>query len=109
MLLPGGYKGVAPSQVCRLHKSLYGFKQVSREWNFEFCSRITNFGYIQSTNDFCLFMKHDKNEHTYLLVYVDDVIIVGNSNNEIQKVKSIYIINSMLKILLKPSTSFMLR
>lgn len=32
-------------------------------------------------------MKHNNNEHTHLLMYVDDVILAGNSDSEIKRVK----------------------
>lgn len=42
---------------------------------------------MQSKNDNCLFIKHSGSTKTYLLVYVDDILIVGNDKDDIQHVK----------------------
>lgn len=42
---------------------------------------------MQSANDFSLFIKSDQVNIVILLVYVDDIILTGNSLEEINKVK----------------------
>lgn len=46
-----------------------------------------NFGFIQSIADHCLFTKGTESSFMTLLVYVDDVLIVGPDKGVIQNVK----------------------
>jgi len=62
-------------------------KQASRQWNSEFCKHLQLFGFTQSAHDNCLFILHSDQAITILLVYVDDVLITGTDDKEIQKVK----------------------
>ncbi|KAL0325089.1 UNVERIFIED_CONTAM: Retrovirus-related Pol polyprotein from transposon RE1 [Sesamum radiatum] len=87
MTPPEGYE--APSgMVCKLKRSLYGLKQASRQWNLEFTTQLTAYGFRQSANDHCLFTLSSAHGFLALLVYVDDVLITGTSDTLIQNVKS---------------------
>ena len=88
MSLPLGLHIPKPSQVCRLTKSLYGLKQVSHQWFVKLSSFLTSIGFVQSKYDHSLFTKESLNTFTILLVYVDDVILAGNSMNEIERIKT---------------------
>ena len=90
MLPPDGYTKTSPGQVCRLRRSLYGLKQASRQWNLEFCSKLTQFGFAQSAHDHCLFIKRSSTSFLALLVYVDDVLITGTNENDILQVKRFF-------------------
>lgn len=68
-------------------KSLYGLKQAPRKWNEKLCGFLLDFGFVQSVNDFSLFVKSSGGNIVILLVYVDDIILSGNCDNEINKVK----------------------
>ncbi|KAL0281854.1 UNVERIFIED_CONTAM: Retrovirus-related Pol polyprotein from transposon RE1 [Sesamum angustifolium] len=85
MTPPEGYE--APSgMVCKLKRSLYVLKQASRQWNLDFTTQLTAYGFRGSANDHCLFtLAHD---FLALLVYVDNVLITGTSDTLIQNVKS---------------------
>ncbi|KAL0412866.1 UNVERIFIED_CONTAM: Retrovirus-related Pol polyprotein from transposon TNT 1-94 [Sesamum radiatum] len=84
---PEGYH-VSEGLVCKLKRSLYGLKQASRQWNVEFTSKIEVFGFIHSQHDHCLFTKSSSSGLTILLVYVDDILIVGESEASLQEVKT---------------------
>ncbi|GJY79065.1 ribonuclease H-like domain-containing protein [Tanacetum coccineum] len=82
-------EGYFPSnnKVCRLKKSLYGLKQAPRQWNAKLTSTLIENEFRQSKSDYSLYTKSDKGVFLALLVYVDDIIITGNSVSEIEKFK----------------------
>ncbi|GJZ59527.1 ribonuclease H-like domain-containing protein, partial [Tanacetum coccineum] len=87
MKLPEGYFPAGENKVCRLKKSLYGLKQALRQWNAKLTSALIENGFSQSKYDYFLYTKSDKGVFLALLVYVDDIIITGNSKSENEKLK----------------------
>ncbi|KAJ0627129.1 putative RNA-directed DNA polymerase [Helianthus annuus] len=87
MFLPEGYEDNNKSKVCKLNKSLYGLKQAPRMWNEKLVGVLLNSGFVQSKCDTSLFVKNSDNIFVVLLVYVDDIVVTGNSLTEIEKVK----------------------
>ena len=59
----------------RLHKSLYGLKQAPHEWFEEVDQYLKSFGFKASDADPNLYPKRTRN--SYLLVYVDDMLLIG--------------------------------
>ncbi|KAL0297014.1 UNVERIFIED_CONTAM: Retrovirus-related Pol polyprotein from transposon RE1 [Sesamum radiatum] len=88
MLPPEGYMIQTPGQVCKLKRSLYGLKQASRQWNIELTVKLQAFGFVQCPHDHCLFLKITSTCFVALLVYVDDILLSGNSETEIAAIKS---------------------
>ena len=75
--------------VCKLKKSLYGLKQAPRQWYRKFDSFMTDHGYSRTTSDHCVFVKKYPNGNfIILLLYVDDILIVGQDMSKISKLKS---------------------
>jgi hypothetical protein len=89
MIVPPGVPHSNPNQVCKLHKSLYGLKQASRKWYERLTSVLIINGYKQASSDHSLFLKSTSSSFTILLVYVDDVILAGNSLEEFKSIKHI--------------------
>ncbi|KAI9185880.1 hypothetical protein LWI28_011526 [Acer negundo] len=75
---PGLRRQGEDNLVCRLHKSLYGLKQASRQWFAKFSEAICSAGFVQSRADYSLFTKTKGKLFTALLIYVDDILITGN-------------------------------
>ena len=67
--------------VCRLNRSLYGLKQAGREWGVLFASFLISWGFIRSSIDTCLFTYAKSGLILWILVYVDDCIIVDNDES----------------------------
>ena len=88
MTIPEGVTS-SPGKVCKRKKSLYGLKQASRKWYEKLTTLFLAEGYCQSTTDYSLFTLQHGNDFTALLVYVDDIILVGTSLIEFQRIKNI--------------------
>ena len=74
--------------VCRLKKSLYGFKQAPRQWYKKFDSFMDSQGYNKTISDHCVFIKKfGKNDFIILLLYVDDMLILGQDKTRIADLK----------------------
>ena len=77
----GRYSNVtARPLVCRLRKSLYGLKQASRQWHAKLSTTITKLGFVQSKSEYVLFVHSKGSCFIALLVYVDDILIIGNDS-----------------------------
>jgi hypothetical protein len=88
MKIPQGLEGISEGKVCKLIKSLYGLKQASRQWYDKLSSFLHNIGYLHMTSDPTLFIKHTASTFTALLVYVDDIVLTGDSLAELEFVKT---------------------
>ncbi|GJZ20127.1 retrotransposon protein, putative, ty1-copia subclass [Tanacetum coccineum] len=77
-----------PNRVCKLKRSIYGLKQASRQWNKRFDDEIKKFGFTQNRDEPCVYLKASGSNVTFLILYVDDILIMGNSIPMLQDVKS---------------------
>ncbi|KAJ9538856.1 hypothetical protein OSB04_031589 [Centaurea solstitialis] len=77
-----------PNKVCKLLKSIYGLKQASRSWNLHFDERIKEFGFAKSEFEPCVYTKFSGSIVTFLVLYVDDILLIGNDVPTLQSVKS---------------------
>ncbi|KAM0964199.1 hypothetical protein ACFX15_022576 [Malus domestica] len=79
MVQPQGFVDpLRPHFVCKLHKSIYGLKQAPRGWYEELYRSLIALGFCSSIANLSLFVKDD-HSLTFILVYIDDILIRGNS------------------------------
>ena len=79
MMQPEGF--VAPEdagKVCKLNRSIYGLKQASRSWNLRFDELVKSFGFIKSVEEACVYKKVSGNAIYFLILYVDDILLIRN-------------------------------
>ncbi|KAD4585663.1 hypothetical protein E3N88_23264 [Mikania micrantha] len=76
-----------PSKVCKLNKSIYGLKQASRYWNLRFDQKIKEFGFIKNEDEPCVCKKASGSTISFLILYVDDILIIGNNFPMLNEVK----------------------
>lgn len=82
---PEGLRICSQTEVLKLNKGLYGLKQSPCLWNEKWkeVMKLVRFSSLQS--DECIFV----NGTTWLLIYVDDILIITNDMAEMSRVKSL--------------------
>lgn len=70
-------------RVCQLFKSLYGLKQTPRQWHNKFDESLRMLGLTPTECDPCIYSNKDST--LLLALHVDDGLIIGETNDEIQK------------------------
>ena len=101
-LPPSFERELGSGKVCRLIKSLYGLKQPPRAWFERFGKVMKKFGYSQSQGDHTLFFKHSsEGKKAILIVYVDDIIMIGADSEELEKLKKLLVSEFEIKDLVE--------
>src|SRR3954463_8605162 len=81
------------NKVCKLQRSIYVLKQASQSWNQHFDKVIKNFGFIQTFGEACIYKKVSGVSVVFLVLYVDDILLIGNDIELLESVKG-YLNNS---------------
>lgn len=69
--------------MCRLTKALYDLRQAPRAWFDKLKTFLTSIGFVGSKSDASLFICITSNVKLYVLVYVDNIIVTGNSSSDV--------------------------
>jgi hypothetical protein len=89
MKQPEGYVVKGKKElVCKLKKSLYGLKQSPRMWYQKFDTYMLGLGFTRRKEDHCVYFKLIGDHLIYLVLYVDDMLLIGNNKEIIQDVKT---------------------
>ncbi|KAL7571065.1 hypothetical protein ACA910_003779 [Epithemia clementina (nom. ined.)] len=85
MKMPQGYWEVEGQQIdveacCQLLKSAYGLVQAARQWWKRCIKQLKEWGFQVSKADPCLLYRKDENGICIVIMYVDDILVVGNKN-----------------------------
>ncbi|KAL0413320.1 UNVERIFIED_CONTAM: Retrovirus-related Pol polyprotein from transposon RE1 [Sesamum radiatum] len=76
---PEGFTFAGEEQkVCHLQRSIYGLKQAFRSWNIYFDEVIRGYDFIKNDFDLCVYKKVNGNLVAFLVLYVDDILLIGN-------------------------------
>ena len=79
-----GFESITrPNYVCKLKKALYGLKQAPKAWYNKIVEFLIKSGYSIAHADSSLFIKVHGVKMTIVLVYMDDLIITGDSEVEV--------------------------
>ena len=88
MCQPPGFEDKKhPEYACKLKKALHGLKQAPRAWYKELSESLKKFAFKISKVDPSLYVKRTNDCIVVILIYVDDLIIGGDSVDEIRKLK----------------------
>lgn len=83
---PGLEHPTLSSHVCKLNKAIYGLKQAPKAWYNELKNFLVTQGFGKSDSDTSLFNFHNSGLTIYILVYVDDIIVTGNSDRGVRQI-----------------------
>ena len=87
MTQPEGFTSMDSKKICKLQKSIYGLKQASWSWNIHFNKAIKSYGFIQNEDESYVYKKISGSIVVFLILYVDDILIIGNDIPTLQTVK----------------------
>ena len=87
MTQPEGFIYENGSKVCKLQRSIYGLKQASRNWNIQFDETIKEFGFSQNPDEPCVYKKISGSTVIFLVLYVDDILLIGNIISTLLSIK----------------------
>ncbi|RVW55878.1 Retrovirus-related Pol polyprotein from transposon RE1 [Vitis vinifera] len=83
---PLGFIGpLYPTHVYKLDKSLYSLKQSPRAWYTKLSNSLLYLGFVTSKNDSFLFICHSSYGLLLVLVYVDDIIVIGSHSTQVHR------------------------
>ncbi|CAI7916163.1 unnamed protein product [Closterium sp. NIES-54] len=73
-------------RVLRLKKAFYGLKQAPRQWYLKLRGVLEEIGFTPSTADHSLFMLGEGEQRSFMVVYVDDILIFSPSSDLVKEV-----------------------
>lgn len=104
MKIPDGLReviNVADDDCCELQKSMYGLVQAARQWWKQFVTYLESMGFCKSIIDPCLLYRKNQKGIVYLGLYVDDVLMIGDTaaiQDAVTDIKSRYDIKEIGKM-----------
>lgn len=78
---------VKEGRVLKLQKSLYGLKDSPKNWNMKFTATMRELGFHQSKFEYCLFYKNEHKCRTFIMLYVDDLLLASTEEKNVLQTK----------------------
>ncbi|CAI7812222.1 unnamed protein product [Closterium sp. NIES-53] len=85
MAQPKGFDD-GSGRFLRLKKALYGLKQAPRQWYLKLRGVLEEISFTPSTADHSLFMLGEGEQRSFMVVYVDDILIFSPSSDLVNEV-----------------------
>jgi hypothetical protein len=86
---PLGYEDMShPDYVCRLRKALYGLKQAPRAWHDKIVEYFVTIDFHMLDADHSFYVCKSDEGIMVITIYVDDLIVGGDNEKEVEHVKS---------------------
>ena len=73
--------------MCKLKKSIYGFKQAPKQWYENFNNTLVNNDFKVNSSDTCIYSKLFGATCVIIYLYVDDMLIFGTNIDVINNTK----------------------
>ncbi|CAI7867903.1 unnamed protein product [Closterium sp. NIES-53] len=85
MAQPEGFDD-GSDRVWKLKKALYGLKQAPRQWYLKLREVLEEIGFTPSSADHSLFMLGEGEQRSFMVAYVDDILIFSPSSDLVKEV-----------------------
>nr|XP_016476790.1 PREDICTED: uncharacterized mitochondrial protein AtMg00810-like [Nicotiana tabacum] len=95
--MPQGFGSRGGHRVCRLLNYYYGLKQAFRQCNLKLTQALLKSSFHESRHNYSLSTKTTNGKFVLVLVYVDDLLVTGNDQEEINTSKAALHQNFKLK------------
>jgi len=63
-------------------------KQASTSWNLHFDETVQQYGFIKNEDDTCVYNRVSWSIVSFLVLYVDDIFLIGNGIPTLQEIKT---------------------
>jgi len=88
MVQPPGFNTNYNTVVRKLKKAIYGLKQAPRSWFQKLSLTLLSFGFTPTKSDSSLFINIQSDFTLFVLIYVDDILIIGTSPKDVSSLIS---------------------
>lgn len=86
ILLPKGFN-TDTGKFAKLRKSLYGLRSSPKNWYKKFNDLMMTLNFVRSQNEYCIYYKISGCSKIFVLIYVDDLLIAGSDEKEVDDLK----------------------
>lgn len=83
---PAGYEN-GTTKVYKLMQALYGLRESPRSWYECFNRSMEEMKFKRSKYDYCLYINRENMEVTFILLFVDDMLICSNKLENVKRTK----------------------
>mgnify|MGYP001597378915 FL=1 len=89
----------------KLKKWLYGLRNSPAHWYENISEKFISMGYKRSQFDNCLFVRMNGNDYSIIIIHVDDILLLANTEEEHKRVKEL-LIKAFINVTVKRDRKF---